>query len=411
MAASRFSIPSFRAFVPLAAIACVAFFTRSARADGDEPEKKNAADPSEFELAGDGVVVRVGDHEQTLKVGCVARSFAASGSRAYVLCGMATVVTIEAKGGPNDLPHIVVRARYDARFISLTMIQGVISARTATGVKPLDEYLLAPANARDEVIRPPRHARFDEPSTYVRPPPPPPITGFEIDATATGGIGVDTFPGASVTLDAAFVYRFDVPFSIAAYGVVGAATGSFDNGQATFGPSGGDVQIATGEALVSLDLPVFAIGIGGGVGMLDDGYEVEPLFVTRGRIGRVDAFEARWHMAFATSGRTVLGELGGSLEFRLDAKWWLGVEAEFGNLRYGRAMLDVRRRLVAPKDHKGATVDLRAGLGLAVVHTSSDCALNDEFGQSPPAGSIDECIGTNADYLGPAVSLGLVFRP
>ncbi len=377
-----------------------------ARADGDE-------EAVVFELAGDGVIVRShGTDEKTVHVGCVARSFASQGSRAWVLCGTATVVTIDA----TPEPHIVLRQRYGTRFVSLTTIEGVVSARTTQGVKPLDQYAVA---TDAETPEPPpthrvhhqiRYAHDDDVARQIPPPPSElPVTGLEIDATASGGVGTDNFVGAWSTLDAAFIYRFKFPLSIAAYGLIGAGTGGFDNGNEQTGPNGGDVQVATGEALISLDTSVFAIGVGVGVGLFERAYDVEPLFVTRGRIGEVDALEFRWHMAFATGGNSLLGAVGGALEFRLNPRWWLGAEAEFGNLRYGRVMLDVRRRMIAQRDHKGATLDLRMGIGLAYVETSSNCTTPTQPQNDPTVDA--ECIGTNIDYLGPALSFGLVFRP
>ncbi len=392
-------------------VCCITLLSSTARADEDQPQPQ--PQPEEhtiaFELAGDRVIVRDGNKERPLNVGCTARSFTSKGTRAYVLCGASTIVMIDAM--PE--PHVSLRERLLDRILSLTTIDGVVSARSDAGVKPLAEYSVAPSSAPPELpveapVKKPRRRYYGSEDYALRKKQEvPPVRGFEIDATATGGVGVDNIAGAFTTLDAAFIYRFDVPFSIAGYATVGAATGAFDGGEANVGPRGGDVQVATSEAVISVDAPVVAVGLGIGVGLLDNGYNVEPLFVLRGRIGEVDTFEFRWHMAFATSGPTIIGVFGGALEFRLSPAWWIGAEAELGNLRYGRFMGSVRRRLVAQKDHKGSTLDLRAGIGLAYVHSSSEC--NTSF--SNINRSTSECIGTNTDYLGPAVSIGLVFRP
>jgi len=386
-----------------------------ARADEDQPkpDAKQEEPAIAFELAGDGVIVRATDEEKTVKVGCTARSFASSGSRAYVLCGASTVVTIDAK--PE--PHVVQRQHFTERFLSLTIVDGAVAARGPDGVKPLDRYTVDESPDVEATTAPPprrRHVIRYGSASDARAAAPrlapiePPITGFEIDAKATGGIGVDNFVGVSSTLEAAFTYRFTAPLSIAAYGVLGAATGAFDNGIETTGPNGGDVQVAVGEILLSVDAAMFAIGAGVGVGMFERGYDVEPLVAARGRIGEIDGFDFRWHFSVATGGRTALGAAGGSMEFRLNRSWWLGAEAELGNLRYGRVMLDVRHRVIEKKNQKGPTVDLRAGIGLAYVETSSDCGSVDTQNTTLAA---NECLGTNTDYLGPAVSIGIVFRP
>lgn len=389
----------------LACAALSASVTRGARADGDE-----APPPPAFELAADRVIVRRGPVERTVRIGCVAHSFTSLGTRAYVLCGASTIIIVDAA---QPVPQIMARARLVDHILSLTTIDGVVSARSASGVKPLNEYAAAPPYAVEQPDAPleappkPRRRYYDD-AQRPKPIRIPPITGLELGATATGGLGFDNIVGAFTMLDASLVYRFDVPFSLSGYATVGAATGAFDNGLAGIGPRGGDVQLATAEAIVSIEAPIVAVGIGLGVGMMDTGYEVEPLFVTRGRVGEVDGFDFRWHMSFATSGRTIIGALGGSLEFRLTEKWWLGTEAEFSDLRYGRFMLTARHRLLAQKDHQGPTFDLRLGAGVAYVQSSSDCGQNNFLTTST---SDSECIGTNTDYLGPAFSLGLVFRP
>ena len=93
-------------------------------------------------------------------------------------------------------------------------------------------------------------------------------------------------------------------------------------------------------------------------------------------------------------------------EFPMVKDWWIGADAELGNLRYGRFMVDVRHRL-SGKGPRG-TLDLRMGLGLAYVQTSPACVT--QFNTSGFNGDTD-CVGTNTDYLGPALSLGLVWRP
>jgi hypothetical protein len=199
--------------------------------------------------------------------------------------------------------------------------------------------------------------------------------------------------------------RFPFGLSIAAYGTFGAATGAFQTGVRQTGPFGGDVQIATGEALIGLDTRYFALLIGSGAALTDFGMNVEPVFALRGRAGRVDGFSFAWHTAFV-AGPNAFDAFGGTLEFPVTKRFWFGVEGEVSNVRNGRFMIDLRQRL-SPKNEK-STLDLRASVGLGYVHTNPFCQTS----QTPNGFQGDTvCVGTNADYLGPAVSLGLVWRP
>jgi hypothetical protein len=234
------------------------------------------------------------------------------------------------------------------------------------------------------------------------PPHPRDIRGLEIDLAGTGALGFDGPTGVSGLLQGAFIYRLPFPLALSAYGTVGAGTASFDPGNRNTGPVGGDIQVATGELLVSLDSRYVAFGIGVGAALMDDGDDVEPLVVFRGRFGEIDQFEVTWHVAFATGGTTAAGVFGGALEFRVAPTWWAGADAELGNERYGRFMLDLRHRLKGDGHHN--TVDLRLGRGRAVVHSTPSCTTSTT--------STDvECLGTNVDYLGPGASIGLVWRP
>ena len=232
------------------------------------------------------------------------------------------------------------------------------------------------------------------------------MRGFEADVGTTGGVGLDGPAGVSSVFDAAVAYRFQAPLALAAYGTFGAATGPFDTGDRTTGPRGGDVQLAVFEAVLGYDARYVALAAGSGAGLFDLGGEVEPLLVTRGRFGALDQIAFTWHASFGLQG-TVIGVLGGDLEFRLSTRFWLGVDAELGNLRYGRFFADARYRLSGrgPRD----VVDLKLGLGLAYVRTTSACtSAFDPRGTGIPD---TECFGTNVDYLGPAASVGVLWRP
>ncbi len=364
-----------------------------------KPDVKTVA----FELAGDSVIVRTGDQEQTLKIGCYAQSFTSLDTKAYALCAPSTVVFIDA----SPAPHVVERRALAARVLSLTVLNGAAAARTATGVKPLDEYAVLPPNtelgpAPRLVLHAPKY--WTEPKALALPPPEP--RGLEINLRGTGGLGFDGPTAVSGLIDAGFTYRFKAPWFIAAYGTFGGATAAFDPGTRDTGPLGGDVQVAVGEALVGLDARFVAFGTGWGVALSAHGYDVEPVLTFRGRVGERDGFEFNWHISFMTGGPDAAGSYGGSLEFRLASRWWLGVEAEFGSERYGRFMFDVRRRVSG--DGGRGTVDVRAGFGLGLVKTDATCtsAFNTTLGSGDM-----ECVGTNADYVGPALSLGIVWRP
>ena len=379
-----------------AAFCIVLAIAGAARAEGDDQDQPQG--PA-FELAGSAVIVRDSSGETPVRVGCTPRSVASVETKAYALCGESTIVVVDAA----PTPHVAERFPVAARIVSLTVIDGVISARTAAGVKPLAQY----PRRRLETLDAPRAATpwWTRARGASRPKPPERVQGLELDLNETSDLGVDGQVGVTSVFDAAVVWRASVPLSLAAYGVFGAATGGFDQGDRTFGPRGGDVQIAVGEAVIGVDTRYVGFSFGAGAGMFERGYQVEPLVVARGRFGPVDEFSFTWHTSFATSGNTLLGVIGGALEFRLAHRWWMGADAELGNLRYGRFMGDLRYRV---RDGKSGTLDLRGGLGLAYVESSADC--NTTFTKQGFAGDT-ECLGTNTDYLGPAVSLGIVWRP
>ena len=353
-----------------------------------------------FELAEDTIIVREDTTETLVKVGCEPRSFTSTADKAYALCGSRTIVEVDAL----PTPHVALRTFIAERVISLTVIDGVLDVRTSAGVKPLAEY--PPVVARPIERRPFADASDAwRAQQHVRPPPPR-VTGVELDFGDTVSPGLDGPAGVTSVFDAAFVWRPEIPISISAFGTFGAATGEFQTGDRNFGPRGGDVQIAVGEALLGVDTRYVAFSFGAGAAMFERGYAVEPLIVARGRFGALDELAFSWHTSFATSGPTLLGVLGGVLEFRLARRAWLGADVELGNLRYGHFMGDLRVRVHG--DGPRGTLDLRMGLGLAYVESSADC--NSQRGPVPPSGET-ECLGTNVDYLGPAASLGLVFRP
>jgi len=194
--------------------------------------------------------------------------------------------------------------------------------------------------------------------------------------------------------------------SLAAYGNFGAGTGSFDPGSRNTGPFGGDVQLASFEAHIGLDMRWYALSIGFGAGLREQGYDTEPIFAVRGRGGEVDGFTFTWHSSFMIHGPNAFGVLGGMLEFPLTKVWWLGADAELGNLRYGRFMVDLRHRLAG--NGYGGTFDVRLGAGLSYLQTSASC--DTPFSNGVTQGDT-ECLGTNTDYLGPAASLGFIWRP
>jgi hypothetical protein len=385
---------------------CIAFaLAGAARAD-------DAAQPPPavaFELAGTAIIVRDAAGETLVPIGCEPRSFASTAEAAYALCGESTVIVVAAK--PD--PHVVERRFVDARIVSLTVVGGVVSARTLEGVKPLDDYprgypgaSATPHRRRhDVVLYAPGEGMSGVPHDALAPPPAR-VHGFEARLAGTTGPGFDGPVGVFATFDASLVYRFDVPFSVSAYGTFGAATGEFQQGDRNFGPRGGDVQVAVGEALVGVDTRVVGFSFGAGSGMFERGYDVEPLIVARGRFGPIDELAFTWHTSFATGGTTLLGVLGGAIDFRVIPSLWLGADAELGNLRYGRFMLDARYRLRG--EGASGTLDLVGGLGLAYVESSALCDSN----LAPSGSSGDtECLGTNVDYLGPALSLGVMWRP
>jgi hypothetical protein len=390
--------------------------TTVARAD----EEPTAPKEPVYEQAGDKVIIRTEGGEKSIAVGCVPRSFTSSGSKAYALCSPNTVVIIAA-----DPPGVLERRPLRDHIVSLTVVDGVVSARTSSGVHALDTIPVAPVTTAPTVTRP-RVLSLHAPAYYGPRPEVPKekeIRGFELDVRGTAGLGLDGPTAASAFMQAGLMYRFDVPFSLSAYGTVGAGTAAFSAGTRTSGPIGGDIQVATGEVLASLDSRFVAFGLGVGVALMDFGYQVEPLVALRGRFGEIDRFEVTWHMSFATGGATPAGEYGAMMEFRVTNGWWLGADAEAGNLRYGRFMVDLRKRLSGNGLHD--TVDLRLGLGLAYLRSSvaavpsmngftnetcSEAGVNSINSSITPIPDV-ECVGTNIDYVGPALSLGLVWRP
>jgi hypothetical protein len=388
---------------------CLALFAPPALADGDA-EKPEKAPEASFELAGNAVIVRSGDVEQTVRVGCTPVSFVAVANTAYLLCAPNVVVIIDAL----PKPHVLQRRALAAHLVSLSVKDGAVMGRTDTGLKPLDE--IPPSSAPALVVVSEGSRSYTPFHPRKKTPPKPPISGVEIDLLGTGGVGVDTNPGPFAFFDASLVGRFPFGLALAAYGNFGAATGPFNVGTRSTGPFGGDVQLASYEGHVGLDVRWFAISIGFGAGMREQGYAVEPLFAIRGRGGEIDGFSFTWHTSFVIQGPNAFGVLGGMLEFPVTKTWWLGADAELGNLRYGRFMVDVRHRL-AGADGKGGTFDIRASAGLAYVQTSAadkssgstQPCFEGFFGTGSPTDT--ECLGTNTDYLGPAVSLGFVWRP
>ncbi|HEY2369848.1 MAG TPA: hypothetical protein VGH87_25790, partial [Polyangiaceae bacterium] len=342
---------------------CLALFAAPALADGEQAEKTPEAS---FELAGSAVIVRVGDVEQTVRVGCTPASFAAVVNTAYVLCAPNVVVVIDAL----PKPHVLQRRALASHVISLSVKDGAVIARTETGLKPLDE--IAPSTAPALVVVPEWSRTYEG----VRPrrkqaPPKPPLSGLEVNLLGTAGAGVDTTPGAFGYVDASIIGRFPFGLSLALYGNFGAGTGSFDPGTRATGPFGGDVQLASTEVHVGLDMRWFAISMGFGAALDERGYDVVPIFSIRGRGGEIDGFTFTWHTSFVTAGGapSALGVLGGMIEFPITKTWWLGADAELGNLRYGRFMVDIRHRLAGTGDH--GTFDIRASAGLAYLQTSA----------------------------------------
>jgi hypothetical protein len=383
---------------------CLALFAAPALADGDDAEKK--PDIS-FELAGAAVIVKTGDVEQTVRVGCTPASFAAVASTAYVLCAPNVVVVIDAL----PKPHVLQRRALASHVISLTVKDGTVIARTESGQKPLDD--IPPSSTPALVVVPEWSRSFPD---IARPrrkeaPPKPPVSGLEVNVLGTAGAGVDTNPGAFGYVDASLIGRFPFGLSLAVFGNFGAGTGTFDPGSRATGPFGGDVQLASFEAHVGLDMRWFAISMGFGAGLREAGYDTEPIFAIRGRGGEIDGFTFTWHSSFLIHGPNAFGVLGGMLEFPVTKTWWLGADAELGNLRYGRFMVDLRHRLSGTGTH-GGTFDLRMSAGLAYVQTSAVRAdTPSERCTDFSTGGQIECLGSNSDYLGPAVSLGFVWRP
>jgi hypothetical protein len=383
---------------------CVALFAANALADDDQAEKTPEAT---FELAGPAVIVHSGDVEQTVRVGCTAASFVALGNTAYVLCAPNVIVVIDAM----PKPRVLQRRALARHIVSLSVKDGVVMARTDSGVKPLDEI---PPSTAPALVVVSEGSRSYEPRPQRKTPPKPQVTGLEISLLGTAGVGVDATPGAFTFFDASVVQRFPFGLSFAAFGNFGAGTGSFDPGSRSTGPFGGDVQAASFEAHIGLDMRAFALSIGFGAGMREQGYDVEPLFAVRGRGGEVDGFSFTWHSSFVIQGPNAFGALGGMLEFPVTRTWWLGADAELSNLRYGRFMVDLRHRFAGTGT--SGTFDVRVSAGLAYLQTSASDSSNKEpcgntsFSNGGPQ-SDTECLGTNADYLGPAVSLGFIWRP
>ncbi len=373
----------------LAALCLVSAIGSAARADDDEPPT------IAFELAGNTVIVRSGETETNVKVGCRPRSFASTDKAAYALCAPNVVVIVTAA----PTAHVEERRALAEPVVSLTVQDGVVLARGNAGLKPLSEYRLVIAGEsspsyEDSLVTPPK-----------RPPRKPTINGPELSALGTAGVGVEAIPGPFVYLDLAAIERFPFGLALAAYGTFGAATGDFQTGSRNTGPFGGDVQVVTGEAHIGFDTRYFAFSLGAGAAMTDHGYNVEPVFALRGRAGEIDGFTFAWHSGFV-GGPNVFGLLGGALEFPVMRRLWFGFDAELGNLRYGRFMVDLRQR-ISPKEER-STLDLRMGIGLGYVHSGADCQTT----SNPNNFQGDTiCAGTNADYLGPAISLGLVYRP
>ena len=377
---------------------CVALFAAPALADDAQPETKTPE--ATFELAGAAVIVHVGDVEQTVRVGCTPTSFAAVVNTAYVLCAPNVVVIIDAL----PKPHVLQRRALAAHLVSLSVKDGVVMARTDVGLKPLDE--IPPSSAPALVVVSEGASRSSSVLRVRKTPPKPQISGLEIGILGTVGAGVDTTPGIFTFFDVSVVQRFPFGLSLAAYGNFGAGTGSFDPGTRSTGPFGGDVQLGSFEAHLGLDMRWYALSIGFGAGLRESGYDTEPSFAVRGRGGELDGFTFTWHSSFMIHGPNAFGVLGGMLEFPLTKTWWLGADAELGNLRYGRFMVDIRRRISGTGYH--GTFDVRASAGLAYLQTSALCdtAFNNGVTQGDT-----ECLGTNTDYLGPAVSLGFIWRP
>ncbi len=372
-----------------------------------------------FELAGGDIIVRAPSGEKSIAMGCTPQSFTSLGDKAYALCGR-TVLTVDAS---HD-PPIVTKKRYVAPLVSLTVIDGVVSARTAKSVMALDDYEVL-ALETPVVPPPPTHKpislRAPEGRTAWGPErqwTPAPTEreprGVEATANVTTGAGFDGPVGGFLFFDASLAYRSAGALVVAAYGTFGAATGDFDSGNHVTGPRGGDAQVAVGEVLVGGDIRYVAVSGGVGVGLFEHGYLVEPVLALRGRVGERDRITFDWHMSFGI-GATFVGEYGGAIEFRIAPTWWLGVDAEVGNLRYGRAMADVRHRIMGTGKH--GTLDIRGGVGLAYVETSSanadqpsePCGAFVGFGGTQTTDT--HCVGTNVDYLGPAISFGMLWRP
>ncbi|HEY2367699.1 MAG TPA: hypothetical protein VGH87_14985, partial [Polyangiaceae bacterium] len=375
-------------------------------ADDDQAEKTPEAT---FELAGAAVIVHTADVEQTVRVGCTPASFTSRSTTAYVLCAPNVVVVIDAL----PKPHVLQRRALAQHIVSLSVKDDVVMARTDAGLKPLDE--IPPSTAPALVVVSERSRPYEyESHPRKKTPPKPQVTGLELALLGTAGVGVDATPGAFTFFDASIVQRFPFGMSLAAFGNFGAGTGSFDPGSRSTGPFGGDVQAASFEAHIGLDMRWFALSFGFGAGMREQGYDVEPVFAIRGRGGEIDGFTFTWHSSFVIHGPNAFGVLGAMLEFPLARTWWLGADAELGNLRYGRFMVDLRHRLAGTGPH--GTFDVRVSAGLAYLQTSAADSSNMEpcgntaFFNGGPL-SDTECLGTNADYLGPAVSLGFVWRP
>jgi hypothetical protein len=341
-------------------------------------------------------------------MGCTPTQVVRTKDRAFVLCPSSLVVVVSL----TPTPHIEQRRPMRHHVAGLAAEGDAVFVRFEGDVTswPIDDAA-APPETQPELDR--VLPMFQAPEQTTAPPEHPRVGRFEMTLAGTGEIGVGGTKGAGGVFDASVVYRTSAPFMVGAFGTFGAGTGSFDAGSVFTGPKGGDLQVAVGEVVVGVDSRYVEFDVGPGAALYASGYDVVPLFAMRGRFGRRDRFDFTWHASFAinapsqfcvTCQSVQLGVMGAALQFRLSPGWWLTLDGAFGNLRYGRMMLDLRHRIRGSGSHD--TLELQGGLGLAMVESSASCDNN----LSVPNATTTTCHGSNAQYIGPAATFGVLWR-
>lgn len=256
----------------------------------------------------------------------------------------------------------------------------VVSAQRARVRLGVNEHVPLGAGARrsrlpvtQSIVAPPRVGGTYEVKAMLRP-------FFTLGAV---GFGMLT--------DLALGYRFERPIYL---GVLLAPLG-FAVGD------GNKILAALAQAVVALDLPLFSVGFGIGLGTPNDSFGGDGAFATMQlvRLGALDGLNVEVHntlMVYADEFR--YGATRGTVQIPLSPRWWLLLRGGGGPVGYGFGEAGLRVRVQGNGRRGSIFLNATVGGGALIEERVSD---------SP------SCPGCTADVTrgGPLAGIGVEWRP